>query len=65
MTVPLWAWAAFIAFVLGMVALDMRVFHRRDEEITLREAGRWTAIWIVLALCFAGVLLAWRGGLTA
>lgn len=33
-----WFYAAFTLFVLGMLALDLRVFHRRAHEVSSREA---------------------------
>jgi len=38
-------WVVFNVFVLGMLALDLGVFHRRAHTVSLREAGVWTAIW--------------------
>jgi tellurite resistance protein TerC len=51
-------WIGFIAFILGMLALDLGVFHRDAHAITRREALTWSAVWIGLALIFnAGVYL--------
>ena len=65
MTVPLWAWAAFVAFVVAMLALDLFVLHRRAHEVSLTEAGAWSAVWVALGLGFGGLLWAWDGGDTA
>ena len=65
MTVPAWAWAAFLAFVIAMLALDVFVLHRKAHEVSLREAGIWSAVWIVLGLGFGGLVWAWAGGATA
>jgi tellurite resistance protein TerC len=64
-TVPAWAWAAFLAFVLAMLALDLFVLHRRAREVSLKEAGAWTAVWVAIGLGFAALLWAWRGGAAA
>lgn len=48
----LWVWAAFLAFVLLMVALDLGVFHRKSRATSIAEALAWTAMWIALALAF-------------
>ncbi|MBK6939624.1 MAG: TerC family protein [Planctomycetes bacterium] len=45
-------WIAFLAFVLGMLALDLGVFHRKAHAISLREAAIWSAVWIGLAGVF-------------
>lgn len=48
----IWLWAAFIAFILGLLALDLVVFHRKAHEIRIREALLWSLFWIVLSLLF-------------
>lgn len=45
-------WLGFNLFVLIMLALDLGVFHRKSEEISVKEALKWTAIWITLAMIF-------------
>ena len=65
MTAPLWAWAAFVAFVVTMLALDLFVLHRRAHQVSLTEAGAWSAVWVALGLGFGGLLWVWRGGDTA
>lgn len=45
-------WTAFNVFVLGMLALDLGVFHRKSEEITIKNALAWTGVWITLAMAF-------------
>src|SRR5215471_12832122 len=44
-----------------MLALDLLVLHRRAHEVSLREAGAWSAVWISVGLGFGGVLWAWAG----
>ena len=41
-----------MAFVLGMLALDLGVFHRNAHEVHRREALAWSAVWIGLAIAF-------------
>lgn len=45
-------YGGFIVFVLGMLALDLGVFHRRDHVVGVRESLIWTAVWIILSLAF-------------
>ena len=59
---PVWAWAAFAAFVVIVLALDLFVLHCRAHEVSLREAGAWSAVWVALGLGFAGLLWAGQGG---
>jgi tellurite resistance protein TerC len=42
----------FLAFILGMLALDLGVFHRREHQVGAREATIWTLVWIALSLAF-------------
>ena len=48
----LWLWAGFNLFVLAMLALDLRVFHRKSHEVSLKEATAWSVVWVGLALLF-------------
>jgi tellurite resistance protein TerC len=57
----IWFWVGFIAFVLAMLALDLGIFQRKVHEVKPREAAIWTAIWVALALAFAGILWVWQG----
>ena len=54
-----WFYVAFTLFVLGMLALDLGVFHRRAHEVSTREALTWSVVWTSLALGFAAVLYAY------
>lgn len=47
-----WLWAVFNIFVVFMLVLDLRVFHRQAHEVKVREALLWSAFWIVLSLLF-------------
>lgn len=47
-----WFYAGFTGFVLGILALDLGVFHRKAHEVSFKEASIWTTIWIGLALVF-------------
>lgn len=58
---PLWAWAAFLAFVAGMLALDLGVFRRRSHTIGMREAITWCVVWVTLAFSFNAVVWWWHG----
>ena len=51
-TMPWWAWAGFLAFVLMMLALDLGVFNRRPHVVSLKEALAWCAVWFGLAMAF-------------
>ncbi|MBL9094234.1 MAG: TerC family protein [Planctomycetaceae bacterium] len=61
MEILAWHWAAFSAFVVLMLVLDLGVFHRHSRETTLREAGIWTVVWLALALVFNVIIWKWQG----
>ncbi len=48
-----WFYGLFTLFVLGMLALDLGVFHRDAHEVSVKEAAGWSVAWISLALLFA------------
>jgi tellurite resistance protein TerC len=37
-------WIASIAFVLLMLALDLGVFHRKAQAVSVKEALAWSAV---------------------
>jgi tellurite resistance protein TerC len=47
-------WVAFNAAVLAVLAIDLGLFNRRAHSVGVREAATWSAVWIALALAFAG-----------
>ncbi len=56
-----WFWIGFHGLLLGVLALDLGVFHRRARAVSAREAAIWTAVWVALALAFAGAIAAIEG----
>jgi tellurite resistance protein TerC len=60
-----WAWAAVVAFIVGMLLVDLLVFHRDEHEVSTREAAAWSVVWITISLAFAGVVWATMGGTAA
>jgi len=45
-------WIIFTLAILGLLALDLGVFHRKPRVIGTREALGWFAFWMLLALLF-------------
>ena len=58
MHVDPWMWGAFVGFILAMLAVDLLVLHRDAHEVSMREAGIWSAVWIGLALAFGTLIWA-------
>jgi TerC family integral membrane protein len=53
----------FVAGVLALLGLDLGLLRREAREMRFREAVIWCAVWVSLALAFAGGLhgyVAWR-----
>ncbi|MEX2089706.1 MAG: TerC family protein [Bacteroidota bacterium] len=51
----------FNVFVIIMLVVDLKVFHRHAHEIKIREALLWSAFWIMLAMLFNTLLYFWLG----
>ena len=54
-------WVVLGTVIVGMLVLDLFVFHRDAHEVSLREAGAWSVVWITLGLAFGVVVFATRG----
>ncbi len=54
-------WGLFNAFLVGMLVLDLVVFHRRPRVLSLREALLWTGFWVGLAVLFGAGIFWFRG----
>lgn len=65
MATSIWFYVVFNAFVLGMLALDLGVFHRKAHTVHPREAALWTTLWVSLALLFCAGLWVFEGSHTA
>ena len=58
----LFLWVVFNIFVLGILALDLLVLHRKAHAVSLREALAWSCVWVSLALLFGVGIYFLRGG---
>jgi tellurite resistance protein TerC len=47
-----WFFAAFLAIVFVLLAIDLGVFHRKVHTVTLKEALAWSIAWVVLSGLF-------------
>ena len=50
------AWIGFVFFIIFLIALDLGVVNRRPHAIPLKEALRWSALWIALGVGFCFVI---------
>src|SRR5690625_4759947 len=51
-----WIWIFFIVFVCICLALDLFVLNKEDHVISAKEAGKWTSLWVSIALLFSIVV---------
>ena len=49
-----WIYVGFTIFVLGTLALDLGVFHRKAHVVQPKEAGIWIAVWTCSGSGFRG-----------
>ncbi|MFC8716918.1 TerC family protein [Kitasatospora sp. NPDC057198] len=54
-------WGGTIAVLIALVVADFFIGGRKPHEVSIKEAGVWTAVWIALAVLFGGFLW-WYGG---
>jgi tellurite resistance protein TerC len=54
-------WFAFTGLILGLLALDLFVFHKDAHVVSVREATVWSIIWVSLGLAFGGFMWMWLG----
>ena len=47
-----WFYLGFSAFVLGMLLLDLGVFHKKAHAVSIKESAIWSAVWFSQALIF-------------
>ncbi|MBA3545261.1 MAG: TerC family protein [Nannocystis sp.] len=45
-------WGLFLLGFFALLALDLGVFNRKPHRVTMREALRWTLVWVSLSLGF-------------
>jgi tellurite resistance protein TerC len=57
----LYFWILFNVFALGMLVLDLRVFHRPGRVSSPRGALAWSAVYVALAAAFAVIVYFWQG----
>lgn len=54
-------WVLFNAFILMMLGIDLFLFRRSSQEVTVKEAILWSVLWISLAMLFNVYIFYSRG----
>lgn len=58
MSVSIWVWVGVLALIIAALVVDLFVFHKDAHEVSMREAGITSAIWVSIGLAFGlGVLI--------
>ncbi|MFF2806892.1 TerC family protein [Streptomyces sp. NPDC058000] len=65
MDVSLTLWVLTILGLGALIAVDFFIGGRKPHEVSLKEAGIWTGVWMGLAVLFGLGLLAFGGGAPA
>jgi TerC family integral membrane protein len=60
-----WAWVGLFALILGLLLVDLLVFHRRAHTVGTKEAAIESSVWIGIGLAFGLVVLTLYGGQAA
>jgi tellurite resistance protein TerC len=58
-------WIGFNFLVVGMLAVDLGLFHRQAHAVSIKEALSWSLVWIVLSLMFNVGVYFWHGKIVA
>jgi len=59
---PWYLYVGFIAFVIAMLLVDLKVFHGEAHEPSTRESALWVVFWIGLGVIFGIIVAVWKGG---
>jgi len=57
----LYFWIIFNVFALGMLVLDLKVFHRPGHGVRFRSALGLSLMYVAQAAAFAAILYFWQG----
>lgn len=49
-------WVGFFIILGTLLVIDLKVVHKNPHAIGMREATRWSAIWIGVGLAFSGLI---------
>jgi tellurite resistance protein TerC len=53
MEVSIFFWIGFHVLIFLMLALDLGIFNKKAHKVPVKEALKWSATWIMLALLFS------------
>ncbi|MCX2968980.1 MULTISPECIES: TerC family protein [Streptomyces] len=59
MEVTLTTWVVTVVVLCALIAVDFFIGGRKPHEVSIKEAGIWSAVWVALAVAFGASLLWW------
>ncbi|MFD7576228.1 TerC family protein [Streptomyces sp. NPDC059810] len=65
MNVSTTMWVLTVVGLCVLIAAEFVIGGRKPHEVSIKEAGIWTTVWIVLAVLFGAGLLIWGSGQAA
>jgi tellurite resistance protein TerC len=60
--VPVWLWFATIGGLAAVILADLFLVDRKPHEVSIKEAGRWVAFYVALAVLFGLGVWYFAGG---
>jgi tellurite resistance protein TerC len=54
-------YGGFLAFVVAMLLVDLKVFHADARKDTTKQSALWAAFWIGLGVAFGVIVYFWKG----
>ncbi|WP_170843048.1 TerC family protein [Streptomyces oceani] len=62
MDVSMTMWVLTVVGLCVLISVDFFIGGRKPHEVSMKEAGTWSIVWIVLAALFGVGLLVWGNG---
>ncbi len=62
---PLWIWAVFVILILGLMAFDLGILHRKQKEIKIIESLWLSLFYITMGLTYGAWILFYMGETSA
>ncbi len=52
-----WQWMLLLGLIVGLLLIDLLVFHREAHEVSTKEAAIESAVWISIGVAFTFVVI--------
>ena len=54
--IHMWEWGALVGLIVTLLVADLLLVHRKPHDISFKEAGIESAIWVSIGVAFTGVI---------